>query len=320
MDVQQLRFFRVVARTKSFTGAARTLKVGQSTVSEAVKKLEDELGTPLFLRQRNGVQLTDAGTVLLQRAEAVLELVERTTQEILDLRSEPRGRLVLACHDSLGSYFLPSFLRTFLPAHDGIEVELQNHASADVRDKVVAGDIHFGLVVNPQPHPDLVMVPAFRDVVSVFANVRATTLEAARALLRDSRLIVPARSPFDVLLGQLQEQELAPSQVLTVGDLGLARSLAASGLGPVLLPWRVASDGTSLVPLSPELPRIEDQVVLLWRADLPRTRASSTLREALLAHARSLPDLPPQRLTPDRTFPDHRFSDPQVTPKISSGR
>jgi DNA-binding transcriptional LysR family regulator len=170
------------------------------------------------------------------------------------------------------------------------------------------------------------MMPAFRDVVSVFANVRATTLEAARALLRDSRLIVPARAPFDALLETLQQQDMAPSQVLTVGDLGLARSLAASGLGPALLPWRVATDGTALVPLSPELPRIEDQVVLLWRADLPRTRASTTLREALLAHARNLPDCAAKtpakarsRSDTDRLFPDQKFSDPQVELKKSSG-
>src|SRR5262245_58539155 len=119
MDVQPLRFFKVVARERSISRAARVLSVGQSTVSETIKRLEDELGTPLLLRQRNGVLLTEAGALLLERAEAVLDLVERTASEIQDLRTEPRGKLVFACHDSLGSYFLPSFLSSFLPQHDG---------------------------------------------------------------------------------------------------------------------------------------------------------------------------------------------------------
>lgn len=288
MDIQQLRVFRTVARTHSFSRAARSLGTGQSTVSEAMKRLEEAVGTPLFLRGRDGVQLTEAGRLLEERASAVLDLLDHTAQEISDLKGQPVGKLALGCHDSLGSYFLPGFLSSFLHQYPSITLNLENHSSSKIREMVIEGEVHYGLLVNPTPHPDLVMVPAFRDVVQVVSLARATTVEAAAEILQAARLIVPARAPFDQLLEAMREGGFAPGSVLTVGDLGLGRSLAASGLGPALLPARVASHGTPLVPLHPDLPLIEDQVYLVWRADQPKTRAHTVLRESLLAYAREL--------------------------------
>lgn len=288
MDIQQLRVFRTVTKTRSFSRAARTLGTGQSTVSDAIRRLEEDLGTPLFLRGRDGVQLTEAGAILEARASAVLDLIEHTTQEISDLRLQPSGRLVLGCHDSLGSYFLPAFLSSFLPSHPAIELAIENHSSSAIREQVIAGEIHYGLLVNPTPHPDLVMMPAFQDIVQIFALESASNEEEATQRLRESRLIVPARAPFDQLLEAITAGGITPEQVLTTGDLGLARSLAIAGLGLALLPSRVATNGSPLVPLHRSLPRIEDQVYLVWRSNQPKTRAHITLREALLTYARSL--------------------------------
>lgn len=289
MDMHALRYFQAVARASSITHAARALRVGQSTLSEAMRRLEEDLGTPLFLRGRSGVRLTEAGEVLLERSDAVLGLLDQTRHEIRDLRSEACGKLVLGCHDSLGSYFLPELLRSFLAEHDRIDLEVRNHGSDAIRELVIAREVHVGLVVNPRPHPDLVMVDAFTDVVTPMALARASSLDAASRILACSTLVVPSRAPFDALAARMRDSGFRPARTMVTGDLGLARSLAVSGIGPALLPWRVATDGAPLVPLHPDLPCHEDRVMLVWRGDLPRTKAAARLREALVAHARALP-------------------------------
>jgi DNA-binding transcriptional LysR family regulator len=293
MDLQHLRYFQAVARERGFTAASRSLGLSQSTVSEAVRRLEEDLGTTLFLRTRSGVLPTEAGLVLLERADAVLGLVERVADEIRDVQSGERGRFVLGCHDRLGSYFLPAFLRDFLREHPQIELELFTGSSADVRQAVIDREVHFGLVVNTAPYPDLVIVEAFRDVVQIFGSgPMPADLGDAVQLLRESVLAVPSRTPFDAIVERMAAQGLAPRQLLATGDLGLARSLAASGTALALLPWRVASDGPGLTALHPDLPSCEDRVHLVWRSDGHRTRAARTVRDAILSSARALPPIP----------------------------
>jgi DNA-binding transcriptional LysR family regulator len=264
--------------------------VGQSTLSESVRRLEAELGTPLLLRTSAGSQPTEAGRLLLARADALLDLVDQTTREIQDLHREERGRVVLGCHDSLGSYFLPPFIRELAERYPSIELDIRVHASSDVRDRVVAGEIDLGLVVNPQPHPELVMAPAFGDVVQLFGLRAASSLAEVARWLADAVLIVPSRSPFDDVCAAFEALGMVAGRRLPCGDLGVARSLAAAGVGPALLPSRVAASA-GLVPVHPDLPHNDDHVVLLWRADLPRTRAITRVRDALRAHARALPPI-----------------------------
>jgi molybdate transport repressor ModE-like protein len=291
MDLTQLRYLRAVARDGSITGAARTLKISQSTLSQSVRQLEEELGTALFLRARDGVRTTEAGALLVDRAEAVLALVDVAESEIRELGSEDRGRFVLGCHDSLGGYFLPEFLAGFLERWPRIELSLWNASSAEVRDAVVRREVHFGLVVNTVPHPDLVIVDCYHDEIQILGAPPApATREEAEARLRAGALIWPARAPFEDVVRRLAAENLLPERRIPCGDLGLARSLALGGLGSVVLPVRVAQDVApgGLVQLHPDLPRFRDTIHLVWRGDLPRTRAAARVREQLVAHGRLL--------------------------------
>lgn len=291
MDLTQLRYFRAVARQGSITGGAKSLAAGQSTVSEAIRALEDELGSKLFLRTRSGVVCTEAGALLLDRADAVLVSVEQMALELRDLERGDVGRFVLGCHDSLGSYFLPGFLKPFLEENPRIDVDLWNRSSAEVRQAVLDREVHFGLVVNTAPHPDLVITRLFEDSICLFGN-SCTSLDEARELVARSTLVYPNRQPFVELLHRCIGAGLQPARVLACGDLGLAKSLALGGIGPALLPRRVALDGaggSKLVLINSEIPRFDDVIHLVSRSDLPRTRAARRVREALVAYGRSLP-------------------------------
>ncbi len=293
----QLRYFQGIAQHGSFTAAARVLKVSQPTLTVAVKHLEEELRTTLFHRSREGVKLTRTGQELLDHAAQIFALLDRAEERIVGLESDEVGRFVIGCHESLGAYFLPAFLRGFLGAAPGIEVTLWNGTSAAVTEAVAARQVDFGLVVNPRPHADLVLVPLFHDAVDVV--VAASTLPGGRALsreeaytrLREGPLVFAGRvGQATELLGRLAAESLLPTRRLSCGDLELVKSLALEGVGVALLPRRVAAYGQRgrLVRLHPELPSIPDIISLVYHADLHRTRAALRLKDALVEHGRAM--------------------------------
>jgi DNA-binding transcriptional LysR family regulator len=297
MDLAQLRYFQAIALHGSFTAAARVLKVSQPTLTVAVKHLEEQLRTTLFHRSREGVKLTRTGQELLDHARQVFALLDRAEERIVGLESEEVGRFVIGCHESLGAYFLPTFLRGFLGATPGIEITLWNGTSAAVTEAVAAREVDFGLVVNPRPHPDLVLVPLFPDAVDVV--VAASTLPGGRALsrdeaharLREGPLVFAGRvGQATELLSRLAALSLLPTRRLSCGDLELVKSLALEGVGVALLPRRVATYGQEgrLVRLHPELPFIPDIISLVYHADLHRTRASLRLKDALIEHGKAM--------------------------------
>src|SRR5579863_6567703 len=99
MDISQLEVFLAVAHEGSFSRAADKLYRTQSAVSQAVRKLESEIGEPLFDRSsRNGL-LTDAGRVLQEYAERLLNLRENAKEALTELRELQKGRLVVSANE-----------------------------------------------------------------------------------------------------------------------------------------------------------------------------------------------------------------------------
>lgn len=288
MNFVSIRTFQAVARAGSITAGAKAIGVSQSTASASISALEEHLGTPLFQRTRSGVVRTEAGNVLFARCDDVFLALERIVREIRDLAEEARGTFVVGCHDPLGSYFLPGFLETFLPGHPHIDLELWNESSAEVRQAVIDRHVHFGLVVNAEPHDDLVILNTFRDKIQIVGPQSMELPEALEAL-KHGTLVYPNRIPFTTLLDTLRSEGVSFGRLLPTGDLGLARTLARR-LGFGLLPQRVALDerGGGLRAVNEQLPHFDDQIHLVYRADLPKTRAALLLREALMEHGKGL--------------------------------
>jgi molybdate transport repressor ModE-like protein len=315
VDLTHLRYFQAIAASGSMTAAAKRLKVSQPTLTVAMKNLEEQLGTTLLLRSRAGVSLTTTGQELLTHASEVFSVLERAEQRILGLETEEVGSFVIGCHESLGAYFLPEFMIEFLERAPRIEVTLMNDSSGAVTEAIVARKIDFALIVNPIPHPELVLIELFKDAMDVFVSSAAMPLPAdaappssrarapvssrrndpglvaARERLKAGPLVYAGRVPqCQDLIGRLAAEALLPNRLLSCGDLELVKSLALAGVGVALLPRRVAAYGQKgkLRRLHPSMPFFPDTIFLAFRADMHRTRAATRLKDALVAHGRRL--------------------------------
>lgn len=321
MDLRDLRYFAAIVQSGSMTAAAKALHVSQPTLTVAMQNLEEELKTQLFVRERSGVRVTTTGEELLKHASEVFHLLERAEQRIKGLETEDEGTFVIGCHESLGAYFLPGLMAQFLREHSKIELLVSNETSAQVRESVLERRTHFGIVVNPHPHPDLVIVELFHDAMDVvvaedapppsrpltslippstdgpprervsWADSADPAFVAAKHRLLAGPLIYAGRvTQCQELCDLLAAANLLPMRKLVVGDLELVKSLALAGIGPALLPRRVAAYGHEgkLVRLHPSLPFFPDTISLLYRADMHRTKAAMRVKDELVAYGRKL--------------------------------
>ncbi|MCA9528454.1 MAG: LysR family transcriptional regulator, partial [Myxococcales bacterium] len=272
MDLTHLRYFQAIVDHGSMTAAARALGVSQPSISAAIRRLEERLGTTLFLRTGRGTELTATGEVLHREARGILRSLADLDTTIRGLEDEHVGAFVIGCFDSLGAYFLPGFLPAFTQAHPRVDISLATGPSGQTRQRVIDRDVDFGIVVNPEPHPDLVMVALFDDAVDFFACEAAPGLAEAIDRLQGGTLLFAARvQQSHALLDRLAEQGVHPHRLLRCGEFELVKSLALAGLGVGLLPRRVAAHGQpGLVRLHPDLPCIPDRVFLLYRHEIGR--------------------------------------------------
>src|SRR2546421_12487636 len=122
MELSQLRTFREVAETLSFTRASERLNLTQSAVSHQIKALEVELGEPLFIRAKRGVKLSDAGKLALEYAERIIEEADALRERIGGDEHEPRGRVRAAAATPAFVHLFAGLFESFLREHEGIEL------------------------------------------------------------------------------------------------------------------------------------------------------------------------------------------------------
>ncbi len=124
MDTQHLHAFIAIAEQGSFSAAAEKLHLTQPAISKRIALLEDQLGTRLFDRVGRQVILTQAGKILLNKAQLILSEVAATQRAIADLRGEVQGQLSIATSHHVGLHYLPPVLREFSSLYSQVKLDL----------------------------------------------------------------------------------------------------------------------------------------------------------------------------------------------------
>ncbi|MHA7835788.1 MAG: LysR family transcriptional regulator [Algiphilus sp.] len=144
LDSAVLRSFVTIAETGSFSRAARLLFRTPAALSMQIKRLEETLERPLFVREARQVRLTPEGEMLLGYARRLLLLNEEAVAQFLAPRLE--GRVRLGTPDDVGTRILPKLLSQFARMHPGVQVEVIGGRSADMRFRIDRGDLDLALV------------------------------------------------------------------------------------------------------------------------------------------------------------------------------
>jgi DNA-binding transcriptional LysR family regulator len=288
MELYQLEYFLEAARQRNFTRAAAHLHLAQAALSEQIRKLESELGTPLFNRGRRETVLTSAGETLRQHAEALLERAEAAKRAVQDLISLRGGRLTIGAIPSVSACLLPAAIAAFRKLHLLVELALFEGTSEIVAQWVESGRVEFGIVQLPTGSGSFDEHPLFVEpfVVLISKNHSlAKQKTIALAKLADEPFILYKGRARDTALTACRTAGFEPRIACESSELETIRSLVAAGLGIAILPQlatRQATPGCAVVRLRDD--PVERQVALLTRTGHSTSPSAAAFREILKRH------------------------------------
>lgn len=166
MDLAALQVFQTVARERSFSRAAEKLYRTQPAVSISIRKLEDWVGQPLFVRGSGARTLTDAGSLLLEYADRMLNLREEIRKGMKELRELERGEVSIGVNESSIHALLPT-LKHYRELHPGIHVRVHRVFSREVPREVLNHQFDVGVISYLPEERELASVEFFRDVLTL---------------------------------------------------------------------------------------------------------------------------------------------------------
>src|SRR5207302_2627944 len=162
MEISQLEVFLAVAREKSFSRAAESLHRTQPAVSQAIRRLELELGEPLFDRSSKDGTLTAAGRVLLDFSQQMLNLRHHAHSAIRELRDLTRGKLSLGANEYTVMGLLP-LIPIFRARHPHIKIEVKRSLASRIPSEILGRDVEMGVVSFKPSEQAIKSVPLMTD-------------------------------------------------------------------------------------------------------------------------------------------------------------
>jgi DNA-binding transcriptional LysR family regulator len=296
VDVQALRYFVEVARRQGFTRAAETLHVTQPAITKRVRALEEALGARLLVRERRRVTLTEAGRLVLERAQGVFDALRGIEEEVVELGAVHRGRLRLGVTPLVGVTFFPPLLAEFHRAHPGIVLELREEGSRHIEKLVAERELDVGAVVLPTDEKVFGTLPFVEDeLAAILPADHALARRRSLALrdLRDSPFVLyrPEFALHGHVLAACERSGFAPVVVGESSHWDFIVEMVAAGIGVALLPPTIARqlDERRVRTVTMGDPVIPWKVALIWRRDRhlpPATRAWLALAERRLVAGR----------------------------------
>lgn len=257
LDSRQVRAFCVLARTGSFTQAARELHLTQSGISHSMKALEHEAGCRLLDRLGKKVVLTQAGEQLFQHAEKILAEMAAARDSLSALGKWGKGRLRLGASTTACQHLIPSVLREFKESFPDHVITLEPGDTPELVDALLKHRIDLALTLEVEGEPQLEFHPLFTDelvfIVSA-AHPWARSGGVARdEIPRQNYILYSKRSvTFQLIEHYFRREQLVLNTIFEVGSMEATKELVKLGLGiSILAPWvaRKEIEDGSLVAL-----------------------------------------------------------------------
>jgi LysR family hydrogen peroxide-inducible transcriptional activator len=298
MTLTELRYIVAVARERHFGRAAETCFVSQPTLSVAVKKLEEELGVPLFERGPGEVTVTPPGQRIVEQAQRVLEEASRLRDIAAAGRDPLAEPLRLGAIYTIGPYLLPKLIPILRRTAPAMQLHIQENFTHRLAESLKSGDVDAILVALPFDEPGIATCPVYDEPFMVAVpkghhwegRKRVTSDE----LTKESLLLLGEGHCFrDQVLEfchALRSRERSGiARTVEGGSLETIRQMVASGVGVTVLPaTSVNASGNStpgdlirILPFAKPVP--VRRVGLAWRRSFPRPEAIEVLRKAILA-------------------------------------
>jgi LysR family transcriptional regulator, transcription activator of glutamate synthase operon len=294
MDTDSLRWFQQVAEGTTVTEVSDLHAVTQSGVSRALRRLEVQAGTPLLRRSGRTLRMTAAGEVFKRHVDALLHQLDDGIAAVSQLIDPETGTVALAFQQSLGTWLVPSLVRTFRAAHPGVGFQL-----TQVRDELHSAALDGGQADleigtrrpdDPAVHSRRVAVEPLRLALpgdhQLAGQQRIHLAEVSGEAFIGLRPASALRQLTDDLC---QQAGFRPAVVFEGDDLSTVRGFVAAGLGVAIVPApRAGSPESATGPVL--YPKILDtgavrEICLRWSAERRLLPAAELFRQHVITRA-----------------------------------
>ena len=187
MNMKQALYFKTIAQYGTITAAAKQLYISQPSLSQTLRQIEDEVGTPLFDRSTSPFHLTYAGERYLKAVEAMLDIETRLKEEIESIRRDVGGRLRLGISVTRAMQVLPDVIPIFTKAYPNVTIELTEAASASLEGLLQKGQIDLALAALEANEANIAYELIEKESIGILAG-------------KDSQLaqLVPSGTPISL--------------------------------------------------------------------------------------------------------------------------
>lgn len=273
----ELNYFLEIAETGNISRAAERIGISQPALTLAIKRLENAFGQEVLIREKTGVRLTKAGEKLATQSRSLMNEWEKIKGDSTRDEVEVGGRYTIGCHPSVAMYTLPYFMPQIFTEFERLNINLVHGLSRKITEDVISFKIDFGIVVNPVPHPELVIKTLNSDEVTLWSSSNLTALNNIKS--PEAVLICePDLLQTGEIQRQLAKKKIKFARVIHSSNLEVITTLVASGAGVGILPGNVAKrlkefnlkaiDRTFSFP---------DKICFIYRSDAQKSEASRIL-------------------------------------------
>lgn len=313
MDLRTLRYFVVTAEELNITHAAERLSISQPPLSNQIKALEEELGVVLFIRGKRRLKLTEAGALLYRRAVQLLELAERTRQEIASMEGLS-GTLNFGLVEGRAPFLLSRWIAGFQEEFPNVRYRLWNGSGDDVLDRVYHGLADLAVVAAPYDTEHLEGFPVGREPwVAILSKSNPLAQEPGEfiplAKLVGQPLIVPSRaSRISAIIQWFEEIGAEPTILCELSNYLDAEALAEQDVGVCIFPQTTYTPNDLLVKKVITQSARQVEYALVWN----KHQHNSELVTEFINYVRDCLDeetRAPQKLR----LPEHEYIPPEDT-------
>lgn len=244
MQLQDLQTFVAVADERSFSGAARRLHRTQPAISQAIRRIEDELGDRLFDRSSRNGALTEAGSLLLEHARRLLRMAVEAEAAVRELQQVRRGRVVLGANEAAVHSVLP-FVREYAASHPRITIEVRRVPSRRIAAELLDRSMDFGVMTFQPADRGLQSILLGSDELVMLAHPGHPLARRKRVSMSEvGRQVVIAHndpSPTRERVLRLYERRHEPINIqVSLPSLDGIKRAVEMGVGVAVLPRRCA--------------------------------------------------------------------------------
>ncbi|MBS7525833.1 LysR family transcriptional regulator [Fusibacter paucivorans] len=287
MTLQQLQYFRVLAKVQHYTKASEQLFISQPTLSYAISELEKELQMPLFIKKGKKIQISRFGEAFLTYVEESLDKLDEGVKHVQHMVDPREGSIYLGYIYSLSSNLLPSIMQDFYkdPENKAIDIALTQNLNNYIMSDLVNGKVD--LAFCTQTKDDFASVPILRQ--ELYLIVPKTHPLAGRKSIRieetkeEPYVLLNDHSGLRGMVDKVfKQKKIKPNIVMEVEECSAAITYVSMDFGISVIPTLPALDQRNVAVLRIENPEFNRTISMYWMEDRYMAPAVKKMRDFII--------------------------------------